>query len=157
MLPVCTRGGDALQPAAQPSAPQPSVAQPSASEPSVEECKRCMALYEELESDIKSLTARLKVLRSLKTSTSDVISRFLRHNNKDEISTKDDRLHLKLECRDRKLPLGKKQLRARMREAFDGDDVRYDAFEDRVYGQQTVVSTTTLKRMRPPRRGKTSN
>jgi hypothetical protein len=107
-----------------------------------------MALYETLEADIKQAAARLKVLRSLRESTAAVISRFLESHRKDEISTRDNRLHLKLESKERKIPFSKKQLEVRMVDAFDGDAARYDDFRDRVYRDQRTVSKTVLKRVK---------
>ena len=128
MLPICTRQ-------------EPSTC------PSVEECKKCMGMYETLETEIKQLTSRLKVLRSMKASTAEVIAKFLRGHNKEEISTRDNRLHLKLENKSRLVPIGKRMLATKILDAFGGDRDKFEEFNRKVYGDQTTVSKVVLKRM----------
>jgi hypothetical protein len=141
MLPVCT----------QPERQEPVLTQVSTLVtpcPSVEECKKCMGIFESIDSQLKELAVRRKTLMALRTSVSESISAFLSTHNKEEISTKDNRLHLKLESKEKVVPLKKKELAAKMLQAFDGDQDKLDAFNQTVYSDQRKVQKVTLKRLK---------
>jgi hypothetical protein len=106
-----------------------------------------MGIFESIDSQLKELAVRRKTLMALRTSVSESISAFLSTHNKEEISTKDNRLHLKLESKEKVVPLKKKELAAKMLQAFDGDQDKLDAFNQTVYSDQQVQKVT-LKRLK---------
>jgi hypothetical protein len=116
--------------------------------PSVEECKKCMGIFESIDSQLKELATRRKTLLAMRASVAESISAFLSCHDKEEISTKDNRLHLKLETKVKPVPLKKKELAAKMLAAFDGDQDRFDEFNHKIYNDQRTVKKVTLKRLK---------
>jgi hypothetical protein len=106
-----------------------------------------MGIFESIDSQLKELAVRRKTLMALRTSVSDRSQLFYRHTQQEEISTKDNRLHLKLESK-KVVPLKKKELAAKMLQAFDGDQDKLDAFNQTVYSDQRKVQKVTLKRLK---------
>jgi len=138
MLPICTQISNERS--------ITTVATPSC--PSVEECKKCMGLFESIDSQLSELALRRKTLMAMRASIAESISAFLSSHDKEEISTKDNRLHLKLESREKLVPLKKKELAEKMLAAFDGDQSQLDAFNEKVYKDQRSVKKVTLKRLK---------
>jgi hypothetical protein len=58
-----------------------------------------MGIFESIDSQLKELAVRRKTLMALRTSVSESISAFSIDTQQEEISTKDNRLHLKLESK----------------------------------------------------------
>jgi hypothetical protein len=150
MMPVCTQS-EKLSPSVPRARtdPESSLIPVKASNcPSVEECKKCMGIFESIDSQLKELATRRKTLLAMRASVAESISAFLSSHDKEEISTKDNRLHLKLETKVKPVPLKKKELAAKMLAAFDGDQNRFDDFNHKIYNDQRTVKKVTLKRLK---------
>lgn len=141
MLPVCTR------PERTPAPPNDEEEQALTIHVSIDDCKRCMVMYETITTEIAQLTKTLKERKAQLAVVGDMISKFLRHEGKGEILTRDQRLHLKLKTSNIKIPLKKDIIRGKVLEFMEGETEKCDALLKHVYEGRPTVERVRLQRI----------
>jgi hypothetical protein len=97
--------------------------------------------------EIAQLTKTLKERKAQLAVVGDMISKFLRHEGKGEILTRDQRLHLKLKTSKVKVPLKKDTIRGKVLEFMEGETEKCDALLKHVYEDRPTVERVRLQRI----------
>jgi hypothetical protein len=143
MLPICTRSEQAQGPAEQTEQTEQALT----TYVSMDECKRCMVMYESICTEIAQLTKTMKERKAQLAVVGDMISKYLKHESKSEILTRDQRLHLKLRTSKVKVPLKKDAIRGKVLQFLDGETERCDALMKHVYEDRPTVEKVALRRI----------
>lgn len=114
---------------------------------SIDECKRCMVMYEAIGTEIAQLTKTLKERKAQLAVVGDMISKYLHHESKSEILTRDQRLHLKLKTSKVKVPLKKDTIRHKVLEFMDGETEKCEALLKHVYEDRPTIERVRLQRI----------
>ena len=117
---------------------------------SVQEFKKYVAAWIELDTIVTRLQQTLKEKRDLKKKVSQKIIGFMSRNNVEDVNTRDIKLRYKVI--NSKAPLSKKEIRERLMDQYKNDETAGKKIADKVFEQSSTVEKATLRRLKLQRR-----
>ena len=117
---------------------------------SVNEFKKYVAAWIELDNIISRMTQTLKEKRDLKQKVSKKIMGFMKINNVEDVNTKDMKLRYKVVTA--KAPLSRKEIKERLMSQYKNDEAAGKKITDAVFEQKATVEKPTLRRLRIQRK-----
>lgn len=117
---------------------------------SVNEFKKYVAAWIELDTIVTRLQQTLKEKRELKKKVSQKIIGFMSRNNVEDVNTRDIKLRYKVV--NAKAPLSKKEIRERLMDQYKNDETVGKKIADAVFEQSSTVEKPTLRRLKLQRR-----